>query len=313
MGTVASAGPPASPLFPALDNDEAWARLPRADPPLPAWARVLAASVPRATVALLELDRLHRVNNPLGVELAAKLRWAAADALGSDYAKKYAEADLRRAGLTDQDVDLVVHDRQNLPAAERAALAFAHKLTRAGYTVTDAEVAELLEHFGAEKVVAMAHTVAFANFQDRIILALQVEVEPGGPFAPVHVRLDPGKAVQAPARPPWEEVRKAIHAGNADARPAWEEPLDVEKGLDRQKNRTCRIPLPGPDRLALVPPELKEEAARVLWTTVSAGYQPQLTKAWFDGMRAFQGDAQLDRVFSGTLFWVVTRSNECFY
>jgi hypothetical protein len=43
------------------------------------------------------------------------------------------------------------------------------------------------------------------------------------------------------------------------------------------------------------------------------GYQPVLTKAWFDCMGTFQQEASLDRVFSNTYFWVITRSNDCFY
>jgi hypothetical protein len=43
------------------------------------------------------------------------------------------------------------------------------------------------------------------------------------------------------------------------------------------------------------------------------GYQPVLTKAWFDTMRLFHQEARMDRVFGNTYFWVITRSNECFY
>ena len=34
---------------------------------------------------------------------------------------------------------------------------------------------------------------------------------------------------------------------------------------------------------------------------------------WFDTMGAFQQEAKFDRVFSNSFFWVVTRSNDCFY
>jgi hypothetical protein len=43
------------------------------------------------------------------------------------------------------------------------------------------------------------------------------------------------------------------------------------------------------------------------------GYQPGLTSAWFRTMGAFQREAELDQVFAMSLFWVVTRTNECFY
>ncbi len=43
------------------------------------------------------------------------------------------------------------------------------------------------------------------------------------------------------------------------------------------------------------------------------GYQPVLTKTWFDCMSLFHQESRLDRVFANSYFWVITRSNECFY
>src|SRR5262245_57062746 len=94
----------AAPRFPALGNDDAWKRLPREQPTLPVWARTLIGPLPRTTAAMLELDHLHRTKNPLGQVLAGKLRWATADAMGCLYGRRYAEADLRRAGLQDADL-----------------------------------------------------------------------------------------------------------------------------------------------------------------------------------------------------------------
>ncbi len=316
-GPSPAADPPAVPRFPFLDNDEAWDRLPRANPPLPAWARTLAVSLPRTTVAMLALDHLHRANNPLGPVLAGQVRWAAADALRCEYAKRYAEADLRRAGWTDKDLKRLAGNPPDLLAPECAVMAFARKLTLAGHAVTDAEVAELLQLYGAEKVVAIVHTVAHCNFQDRIFLALRVEVEPGGPLPPLDVRLDPAKRAKlaAPARVPWEEARKGKAAPGFEDRPDWDErtPLDLGKAVQRQKERQSRIPMPTPEQLARIPPEGREQASRIVWNTVSSGYQPVMTKAWFDTGRAFGEEANLDRVFGNSLFWVVTRTNDCFY
>ena len=42
-------------------------------------------------------------------------------------------------------------------------------------------------------------------------------------------------------------------------------------------------------------------------------YQPELAAAWGNCTRAFAQEARQDRVFEESLFWVVTRSLECFY
>jgi alkylhydroperoxidase family enzyme len=307
--------PPPSRL-PAASNDEAWKQLPRKDPPLPSWARVLVRPLPQTTGTMLELDHLHRAKNPLDAALAAKLRWAAADALGCDYGRRYADADLRRAGLSDADLKKLGGDFRKLPAAERAACAFARKLTLAARTVTDAEVAELLDAFGPEKTAAIVHTVAYANFHDRILLALGAAVEADGPLPPLDAALDPEKRakVAAPKRPAWTDLKGGADAP-ARAGPAWGERSfeDLTRAVERQKERKPRVPLPDAERLAALPPDAKARAEKIAWLTVSMGYQPRLTKAWFDCLRAFEKEADLDPVFANEVFWVVTRGSECFY
>jgi alkylhydroperoxidase family enzyme len=318
LGPSARGQTPATPpRFPAVSSADAWKKLRGADPALPAWARVLVRPLPKTTAAMLHLDHLHRAKNPLGPVLAGKLHWAAADAIGCAYGKRYAEADLRRAGLTDDDFKKLDGDPARLPEADRLALAFARKLTKAAWSVSDEEMAALLKQFGPDRLVAMVHTLAWANFQNRILLALHVEVEPDGPLPPLDPALDAASLakIAAPARPPWKEARAVAVPAELLARPDWREQSDDERAaaLERQKGRKARIPLPDPKRLADLPPAAKAQAARVSWSNVSMGYQPLLTLTWFDTLRAFYLEAMPDRVFTNSMFWVITRSNECFY
>jgi alkylhydroperoxidase family enzyme len=312
-----AAAPPAQQRFSMLGQEETWNRLPRATPRLPNWARALAPSMPKTTAAMLQLDYLHRAKNPLGKVQASKLRWIAADAVQCNYGRRYAEADLRRGGWSDNQVRDFPGDLDRLAPGERALLTFARKLTLAGHSITDAEFKELLGHFGAETVTAIVHTIAYANFQNRIFLSLKVAVEPGGPVAPIEAGLDPSKEakVAAPARPLWKAARLTKPLDLKETAPVWgERDYDnLQKALENQKSRSLRIPLPGPERLSKVPAAAKGEASRVVWTNISMGYQPVMTKTWFDCMRTFHGEARLDRVFGNTMFWVITRSNECFY
>lgn len=312
VAAAPAAAPPRARL-PVADHEQAWRLLPRVAPPLPAWARQLIGPLPRTTGAMLELDRLHRAGNPLGAVLAGKLRWAAADALGCVYARRYAEADLRRAGLTEDQLRGLAGSPETLPEADRLALAFARRVTRSASAVSDAEVQTLVERFGAETVVAMVHTVAHANFQGRIFLALGVTVEADGPLPPLDVHLDPTARAALPTPPRPARARGA----DADvlARPRWDKQTfaELQTALARQQTRRERIPLPSAERLAALPPEARAQAERIVWTRLSMGYQPRLTRAWFDTMRTFQQEARLDRVFSNSLFWVITRTNDCFY
>jgi alkylhydroperoxidase family enzyme len=301
--------------FPAAPTDAAWAMIPRENPPLPAWARVLVQTHPRATGGMLEIDRLHRADNPLGPVLAAKLRYVAADALGCVYGRAMSLADLKRAGADAEEVRRLTDDHPS--EDERRLLAFGRQLTTAAYLVTDEQFAAVLKQIGPEKITAVVHTVAFANFQYRIIMALGVKVEPEGSPPPLAVRLDRDRrmTVKAPPRPSWDRFVNAVPKKNYDAPDDWKEVTfeQLEEHLATQKERSLRVPLPDPSRFDKLTPSLKRQAETIRWNTVSGGYQPEMTIAWFSTLGEYRADTQLDRVFGSTLFWVVTRTNDCFY
>jgi alkylhydroperoxidase family enzyme len=318
---AASGLPAANPVKPgvlptAVDAD-AWKQLPRKTPPLPVWARTLVGPLPKTTAAMLELDRLHRDGSPLGAVLVAKLRWAAADAIGCEYARKYAEYDLKRAKVPQPDVEAFVAGKDKPTDDERRLLKLARKLTTAAYSVTDAEFAAVLTTHGPEKIMAVVHTVAYCNFHYRILLALGAEVEPNGPLPPPDVLFDtdPKGLTAAPPRVEWAKLKDAKQP-SVPEKFAWTDyggTLDVTASVEAQKERTSRIPFPEKWRLDRLTGDAKRMADGILWNTYSAGYQPELTNAWFVCLRAFQAEAKLDRVAGNSLFWVVTRSNECFY
>lgn len=303
MCGVAAAEPPAA--FPAADADAAWARLPREAPPLPPWARALVGPLPKTTAKMLELDHLQRAKNPLGAELAALIHWTAADALDSKYGRAAAEADLKRTTFGG------VPDAAKLPADVRTAVAFARKLTTEGHAITDAEFAAVLRLYGPEKTTAIVHTVAFDNFLNRVLLGLGAD---GDPVPPVGVPFDAAglAKVPVPVRPPWDDLT-ATKADGISVRADWKAADDLDAKLDKQKGRSPRIPLPSAARLDALPPREKDMAGRVLWNTVSSGYQPEMTRAWFACLSAFYEESKVDRVFTNSMFWVVTRTNDCFY
>jgi hypothetical protein len=304
-----------NPRFEALDDAGAWNRISRVSPPLPLWARTLAGSLPRTAAAQLDLDHLHRTRNPLGPALAGRIRWAVADENRCAYAKSIAAADLARAGL-DEAATRDLGSTASLPADVRIAIDFARRLTRSGASLTDGDVAELVAAVGRDDAVAIVHSVAHANFQDRLFLGLGLTDEPGGPLPPRAAGDGAELAAAAPPRrEPSEDVADAPFRG-PDA--TWEKlGLDELRALlDAQTRRAPRIPLPDEPRLARLPRPTRRLVASPTgssWGKISLGYQPELTDAWYRAMRSFDAEAQLDLAFANTLFWVVTRTNDCFY
>jgi alkylhydroperoxidase family enzyme len=307
---------------PLLSNDEAWRFLPKAQTgygqPLPSWARALARSLSRTTAAMLHLDRIQRTRSPLGPLLRGKMRWVAAGANRCDYSLAYAEADLKRAGLDEAGLRSLRHNHADLPEPERAALSFARQMTVNAAEVTDAEVARLINWHGKPKVVAMVLLLAYANFQDRLLLTLGVPIEAGGPMPPLEIRFDP--KADPPSIPPRHrpEGRPVPKEPERIDDPFW---LSMEFGflqqrLTEQRSRSSRIRVPTWDEvLRVMPPDYPKpkKPVRIQWSLVTMGYQPELAAAWSACTKAFGEEAKQDRVFEESLFWIVTRTIHCFY
>jgi len=308
------------PRVPLLDLQSTWARLPQAESgggvALPSWARALAGSLPRTTAAMLDLDRLHRTKSPLGPILRGRMRWVVANANRCDYSEAYAVSDLRRAGLGETEIASLDEDPKRLPEAERLALSFARQMTLKADEVTDDTVGSLKRFYGEETLSAMVLLIAAANFQDRLYLALGLRLEPGEPLAPVETRFS--KSSPKPSVPPRVipgGVKPAVPTHVDD--PEWKE-FDftaLQLQLTGQRDRPGRIRVPSwQEVLAKLPADYPNKGpVRIQWSLVCMGYQPELALAWSACTRAFGEEANQDRVFEESLFWVVTRQIHCFY
>lgn len=328
MLLVDEAGQNNAERVPVLDDDEARRKLPpmeqgggSGDPaparqPLPVWARALAGPLPNTTAAMLWLDYLHRAQSPLDPVLRGKVRWIAAHANRCAYSEAVAAADLRRARVDDSTIRALAGDLAKLPDAECAALTFARKMTLDAATVTDAEMSRLIRLYGEKNVVAMVLLLAYANFQDRLLLALDAQIEPGGPLAPLDVRFAKDAHADAPERP--KSPGTAASTGSSLVHdPEWVSVRfsELQSAMEEQRAREGRIYVPPWDEVRKLLPadRVPNKPLRIKWSLVCLGHQPELAMAWSACTRAFAQDAKQDRVFEETLFWVVTRSLRCFY
>lgn len=289
-----------------LSDGQAWAALPEATTPkagpLPGWAKALAGPLPRTTAAMLELDHIVRATPPVEAKLAAKVRWAAANANGCRAGEAIAVGDLLRAGGSAGDVTALVDDWDRLPPAERTTLRFARKLSRMASSVSDAEFAEVRAIHGDAGVVGLTLLLAYANFQDRLLLSLGL---PADVLPPVSVKF---------ARP-YQGGVAASRALPSDPPPGppvrFTDPNWLKVGADSlraamagQKSRSPRVPVP----------EVSDKSpSKIRWSRTVIGYQPDIGKSWLNCLRTFEAEARQDRVFEESLFWVVTRTIDCFY
>jgi hypothetical protein len=89
----------------------------------------------------------------------------------------------------------------------------------------------------------------------------------------------------------------------------------LQRRLSTQKERPGRVRVPSWDEVlkGLSPGVARARPVRIRWSLVCMGYQPQLASAWSACTRSFGQESKQDRVFEESLFWVVTRSLQCFY
>jgi hypothetical protein len=304
-----------------LSDQECWKRLPPTESggggPLPSWARAVAVHLPRTAAAMLELDLAHRTRSPLDPTLRAKMRWVVARANYCAYSEAYALADLDRAGGSSA-IGTLTGDPSAWPADDRDPLEFARLLTVAAPTIEDALFTRLRERFGDKRVAAMVLLAAYGNFQDRIVLGLNLPVERDGPLPPIEVKFAPGAFQATPILPPQSALPKPIEGGTTvvGRDPEWSGITydELQSRLERQRSRTPRLPVPTWDEVKKnLPPAFTTRPTRIVWNLVCSGYVPELAVPWSVSTRTLWAESPQDRVFEESLFWVQTRAIRCNY
>lgn len=310
-------------VIPPIPEAEIHATLGIPSTSFPYWSRQLAPHLPNATLAVLNLETRHRFGNPIGNPLAAQIRLIVAETLQCETVSRQAREDLQWFGLAGEELEQVSAISGNLPPTTEKVLLFARDLTKAGYRLTDEEVQSLRTLIGDEALVGIVHTIAFANFQCRVIQGLGDQFSPLQTVEPlVFSRETPATTEQSGHRQPAAPTRPALpsavgpaHVTKIQTPLEWQRSnrQSISDSLAFQTKRTSRIPIPNDAALQHFTEEEWQRSSRVIWSRVSLGYQPELTRDWFKTMRLFRSDSDLDQVFANSLFLVVTRSNECFY
>ena len=310
------------PAVAPLTDEACWKRMPAAveggGVPLPNWAKAVAVHLPRTAAAMLELDLAQRTRSPLDPKLRAKMRWAIAHADRCAYSEAYALADLKRAGGDEATVKALTGDPSAWPEADRDPLEFARLHTLAAPTIPDALFGRLRARFGEKGVASMVLLGAYGNFQDRVVLGLNLPIEPGGPLPPIAVKFSPGAFQSTPLLPPQADLPRLLDSGTTvvGRDPEWSElPFEeLQARLERQRGRTPRLPVPPWDEVKKnLSPASAARPTRILWNLICYGYVPELATPWGVSTRTMWAESPGDRVFEESLFWVQTRGVRCNY
>ena len=285
---------------------------------LPHWACAVASQLPRTAAAMLQLDFAQRTKSPLDPVLRAKMRWVVAHANRCAYSEACAVADLERAGADAAARTTLVGDPAAWPAADREPLEFARLLTVAAPTIRDELFERLRARYGDKRVASMVLLAAYGNFQDRIVLGLNLPIEDNGPLPPLDITFADDAFQVAPLIPAHTALATSIGSGKnvvAEDR-EWSRLSydDLQSRMELQRDRKPRLPIPDWDNVRKnIPPAMVSKPTRIVWSLVCLGYVPELAVPWSITTRTMWAESKPDRVFEESLFWIQTRSIECNY
>ena len=313
-----------------LEQESAWKLLPTAlhgkGEALPSWARILVREMPKTTAAFLELDSAQRTKGPVDPKLRAAMRWVAARANSCDYAMSVAAADGKRAGVSDAAWnELKENDRSSWSQGDRSALDFALAMTVDSEGYSDAKFAELVAAFDERQAAAMVLHLAYANFQDRLLLCLGAEIESTDLLPATDWKFSPEELVSTttppPANPPSTENsdRKAPkEAGSSESQKqyTWLPYDSLQERLEKQRRRQTRLRIPEWNEFASrLPKGLMDKPSDIVWYRIAFGYADELAVPFEIYMRTAGSEVSKnwDRIFGNSLFWMVTDAMKCPY
>lgn len=142
----------------------------------PQWVRLLAA-FPRSSATRVGGFKNAAEKGLLPARVQAEIAWTSARVDRAWYALGTAQARLKALGFTDDQIFALDGDGKDLPESERAAIAFARKLSMAPATVSDADVEGLRKLFKDKEVAEIVHGVCNAAFFNRVTEAAQLPLE----------------------------------------------------------------------------------------------------------------------------------------
>lgn len=305
-----------------VSDDQAWALLPDIakgeKQPLPNWIKPVVLQMPRTAAAMLELDTAFRNDGPLDAALRAKLRWIVAHANRCEYGEALSLADLRRVQGDKVKLDELTGDPAAWPAADADEFEFARVLTVAGPTVPDALFERLRVKHGDRGVAAMVLLTAYGNFQDRLLLGLNVPLEKNGPHPPLSIKFGEGALQVTPLIPSDNGVASYDENGEAvtPRDKAWTALTydQLQLKLEKQRDLKPRLPVPSWDEVKHKLPEaMAVRPTSIRWSLVNYGYAAELAIPWTLMTRTHWAEFPSNRIFEESLFWVQTRAVECNY
>jgi hypothetical protein len=211
-----------------------------------------------------ERDPAMSLDNAFKVELF----WIVCRANNCQYCQGHQESKLLRAGRKEDQIAALDGDWSSFAPRERAAFAFARKITYEPHLFGDADIKNLKEHFTDLQILEMLLSVAGNNAINRWKEGAGVPQSANGggfggkstePIPEKHTYLtptsEPYKTAVTKVAPVQLDEKGQPTRQTVSKRPSLESRAEVEKALAAARNRTPRLPLVAPDKMKDALPE----------------------------------------------------------
>ncbi|HYH69307.1 MAG TPA: carboxymuconolactone decarboxylase family protein [Urbifossiella sp.] len=252
-----------------------------------------------------------------------RLFWVVCRTNNCQYCQGHQESKLLRAGLTEDDIAALDGDWTGFTAADRAALAFARKLTYEPHRLTDADVAALRPHYSDLQVLEMIMSVAGNNAINRWKEGVGVPQSEGGGFGgkaanpgEKHTYLTPTsemyKTAVSKVAPLALDAAGQPTRATVNRRPAPEPRAEAEKALATARTRTPRLPLVEDAKARAILPADWPAGPLPEWVRLLANFSAQ-GKGRILAQRAVEDGGDLSPLLKARVSWVVARQDRAWY
>jgi AhpD family alkylhydroperoxidase len=277
---------------------------------------------PRGARPTREQDPAMTLDNAFKVQLF----WIVSRVNNCQYCIGHQESKLLNAGLTEDQIAALDGDWSQHTPAERAAFAFARKLSFAPYTVDDAAIADLRQHYTDLQILEMVMSISRNNVSNRWKEAIGVpqRKDEGGYSRSLEESGRPRGTYLTPTSPKFESLISKVAPLSFDKqtgqptraavsrRPALESRDVVAKKLAECRTRTPRLPLVDDAKAREIVADAAPTGPLPQWMRLLANF-PVEGLQHLKTIQLADEKSDLSPLLKAQLSWIIARHDGAWY
>jgi alkylhydroperoxidase family enzyme len=262
----------------------------------------------------------------LNTTFKTQLFWIVCRTNNCQYCQGHQENKLLRDGLKEEEIAALDSDWKDFTPAQRAAFAFARKLTYEPHLLRDADIAQMRKHYKDTQILEMILSVAGNNAINRWKEGCGVpQSQGGGGFRP-----EPGErprtkhTYETPTAEKYKDKITVVAPLCLDEktgkptrmtiskRPPLETQVEVEKMLAVCRKRTPRLPLVDEAKARKILPADWPEGPLPQWARLLVNF-PVHGKTRAGGIRSSEDKGDLKSLLKAQVSWIIARQDRAWY